>query len=78
MTPINSDLQSKILNEWHEWCVAVSSDTIDDYYTSHSNSKIIENAIVKSKFKRHYRKKAVFNGRYGVGYIPIDYTVEWI
>ena len=78
LTPINSDLQNEILNEWQEWCIAVSSDTLDDYYASHSNSKTIENAIERSKFKRQYRKKAVFNGRYGAGGIPIDYTVEWI
>lgn len=78
LTPINSDLQNEILNEWQEWCVAVSSGTLKDYYTSHSNSSVIENAIEISKSKRQYRKKAVFKGRHGDGFIPIDYTVEWI
>lgn len=77
LTPIDSVLQNELLNEWYEWCDAVSSDSLDKFYASHSTSKNIENAIEKSKHKRAYRKKAVFNGRFVNGYIPIDFTVEW-
>lgn len=78
LTPIDSNLQNEIMNEWQEWCSAVSSDTIEDYFALHSNSKTIKNAIERSKFKRQYRMKAVFKGQHGAGFIPIDYTVEWI
>lgn len=78
LTPINFDIQNEILNEWHEWCDAISSDTLDEYFTFHANSKTIETAIERSKYKRIYKKKAVFNGQFEVGYIPINYTVEWI
>lgn len=78
LTPITFDLQNEIMNEWNEWCAAISSGALDDYYVSHSNSNIIENSIKRSKYKRQYRKKAIFNGQFGAGFIPIDYTVEWI
>lgn len=74
MTPISSDLQNEILNEWYEWCDAVSSNSLNNDYTSCSNSNVIE----RSKLKKKYRKKAIFNGQFEVGYIPVNYTVEWI
>lgn len=78
LTPINSALQNEILNEWNEWCEAVSSHALDEYYASHDSSKTIANAIEESKYKRAYRKKAIFNGQFGAGFIPINYSVEWI
>lgn len=77
LTPIDFDSQNKILNEWHEWCDAVLANAFDDYYTTHSDSAI-KNAIEESKSKRQYRKKAIFNGHFETGFIPINYTVEWI
>lgn len=78
LTPINSDSQNEILKEWHEWCGAVSTDSLDDYYASHVKSNAIKNVIARSKSKRNYRKKAIFSGQYGAGYIPVNYMVEWI
>ena len=78
LTPINSNSQNEILNEWYEWCDAVSSDSLNNDYASHSNSNAIKNAIERSKLKKKYRKKAIFNGQFETGYIPVNYTVEWI
>ena len=77
LTPISSDMQNEILNEWNEWCEAVSSDKSDEYYAAHSERGTIENAVECSANKRLYRKRAVFGGRYGAGFVPVDYTVEW-
>ena len=78
LTPINSNSQNEILNEWYEWCDAVSSDSLNNDYASHSNSNAIKNAIKRSKLKKKYRKKDIFNGQFETGYIPVNYTVEWI
>ena len=66
------------INEWYEWCDAVSSDSLNNNYASHSNSNAIKNAMEKSKSKKKHRKKAIFNGQVEAGYIPVNYTVEWI
>lgn len=78
LTPIDFNSQNKILNEWHKWCDAVSANAFDDYYAAHSGSRAINNAIEESKSKRKYRKKAIFNGHFETGFIPVNYTVEWI
>lgn len=78
LKPINSDSQNEILNEWHEWCDTVSTDSLDDYYASRAKSNAIKNVIEGSKLKRKYRKKAIFSEQYGAGYIPVNYMVEWI
>ena len=77
LTPIGSDLQNEILDEWSEWCEAVSSNKLDEYYAAHSDKRAIDKALERSKDKRLYRKKGVFGGRFGAGFVPIDYTVEW-
>lgn len=39
---------------------------------------MIQQALESSKSKRKNRKKATFNGQFEAGYIPVNYTVEWI
>ena len=77
LTPVSSDLQNEILNEWREWCEAVSSDKLDEYYAAHSDNRAIEKVLEQTKDKRLYRKKGVFSGRYEAGFVPVEYTVEW-
>lgn len=78
LTPITPDLQNEILNEWNEWCEAVSSGKLDEYYAVHStDNNVIKTALEKTKDKKLYRKKAAFCGRYDAGFVPVDYAVEW-
>lgn len=77
LLPINDYEKAEILNEWEEWCKAVSTGDLETYYSTHLNKDSIGRILKNSTFKRKYRKKARFKGRFETGCIPIDYDVEW-
>lgn len=77
LSPVNSYEKAEILNEWEEWCKAVSTGDLSSYYSAHLNNLSINKILKNSTSKRKYRKKARFTGRFENGHIPTDYYVEW-
>ena len=63
------------MSEWEEWCEAVSADGLEAFYTT--KKQVIDKVLEAHKLERKFRKKAVFKGEYEVGWIPVDYNVEW-
>jgi len=76
LTPIDDDSVNLLLEDWNIWCKKIQvGECLDDY--SSDSKCLYRNIIESSSQKRAYRRTAVFNGRFGKGYIPIDYSVKW-
>jgi hypothetical protein len=77
LTPVTNNEKDEIISDWQEWCNAVSNNDLESYYKKYLKNRAIDRVINNSKFKRKYRKKAKFSGRFENGYIPVDYYAEW-
>ncbi len=77
LTPINDAEVEMIMNEWNEWCVAYSKTNLDSFYKKHLHNRSIDRVLEKSCEKNKYRKRAIFTGNIGNGFIPVDLCVEW-
>ena len=77
LTPVTNNEKDEIISDWQEWCNAVSNNDLESYYKKHMKNRAIDRVINNSKFKRKYRKKAKYSGRFENGYIPVDYYAEW-
>ncbi len=77
LTPITNDEKNEIMKVWLEWCNAYSNRDLELYYKKYLNNNPIDRVVINSKLRRKYRKKAIFEGRFEDGFIPVDYNVEW-
>jgi len=77
LTPIDNGPVDLLLKDWNIWCKKVQTGEYLDNCPSDFKD-LYRNIVGSSSQKRAYRKTAVFNGRFGKGYIPIDYGVKWI
>lgn len=77
LTPIEEETANSLLEEWSAWCETVRNKELSDYY-SLSNNALYHNAVEAAVQKRVYKKAAAFCGRFDKGFIPVDYSVEWI
>ncbi len=77
LTPIDDAEVEMLMDEWNEWCVACSKNTLDAFYEKYLNNRLINQILEKYSEKNKYRKKAIFTGSIGKGWIPVDYHVEW-
>ncbi len=75
LTPINDSEKAEIMTEWDEWCKTVANGNLKDFYDAYLDS--IDKCLKNNKSKVKYRKKAMFHGQIGDGWIPIDYNVIW-
>lgn len=77
LTPTNDAEVEMIMNEWNEWCVAHSKNNLDSFYKKYLHNHSIDRVLEKSCEKNKYRKRAIFTGSIGIGFIPVDFCVEW-
>ena len=77
LTPIDDSEAKMIMEEWNEWCMACSKNELDLFYKKHLNDHSIKKILETSNERNKDRKKAVFAGSIGQGWIPLDYHVEW-
>lgn len=77
MTPIDENTVNVLLKDWDIWCKKnQNKGFLNTYSSEHCN--IYYNAIESSVQKRVYKRMPVFYGAFDKGFIPIDYSVEWI
>ena len=77
LTPISDAEVEMIMNEWNEWCVAYSKTNLDSFYKKYLHNRSIDRVLEKSCEKNKHRKRAIFTGNIGNGFIPVDFCVEW-
>ena len=77
LTPVTDNEKDEMMSEWREWCNAYSNNDTDSYYKAHLKDRAIDRVLINSEFRRAYRKKAKFDGRFEKGFIPVEYYVEW-
>jgi len=77
LTPIDDDSVDLLLRDWNIWCEKVRTGECLDGRSS-DLKELYSDIVGSSPQKRAYRRTAVFSGRFGKGYIPIDYGVQWI
>lgn len=77
LTPIDESATNLLLKDWTIWRETVQNEKYFDEYCS-DKGNIYQDMIESSAQKRTYKRTAVFHGYFGKGFIPIDYSVEWI
>jgi len=76
LTPLDDASVRRLLRDWDIWCKQVEAGTYTDHLSLDRRS-LYDDIVGAAPQRRAYRKGAVFHGRFGKGYIPIDCSVTW-
>ena len=76
LTPVDEDSVDLLLKDWNAWCKKIQGEDFWDDYPSDSKERYLS-IIESSPLRRIYKRTAAFYGRYGRGFVPTDYGVEW-